>query len=122
MIEAVGVILTVCIVLVIGTCITLHGFCSLLLTKWASKTSHCVAQSRPKEECIYETKKSLEKYFGFHGVKVQTRFTRGIIHSEIEAKLLSKIIINDHMESPYIYNPLIKGSYDLEPAEYKRVK
>jgi len=116
-IEAMGTTLTVFIIIVIGAALLLHGLCSLILTKWASRTSHCVAQSRPKDDCIKETTQSLVDHFAFHDVDVRVRTVRGIIHSEVEGRLLSQILIEN-----YKYNPLIKGSYDLEPSEYRRVK
>ena len=117
MIEAVGTMLTVFLILIIGAALMFHGLCSLVLTKWASKTAHCVAQSRPKEECINETTKSLVDHFAIHDVKIRVWPVRGIIHSHIEGRLLSQILIDD-----YKYNPVLKGSYDLEPSEYRRVK
>ena len=116
-IESIGAIAVMLLVLVPGIILMLHGLGTLILTKWASRTSHCVAQSRPIAECTSETKLSLIDQFVFHNVDVRVTVTRGIIHSAIDAHLLEQTLMKD-----YNGYTLLRGTYDLNPSEYKRVK
>ncbi len=95
------------LVLVPCLILLLQGLGTVILTKWSSKHAHCLAQSRPEEKCTQETEVSLEKNFAFKHIKIKSKKFHGILHSEIDAKLLSRTI---------------RGSYDLEPSEYKRVQ
>jgi uncharacterized protein (UPF0333 family) len=114
--EALVTLLVMLLIMVVGVVLMLHGMASVVLTKWASKTSHCLAQSRLKEDCISETTRSLKSNFTFHDVKVDVKTRRGIIHSEIQAHLLKQTLMSEHNG----FN-IIKASYDLEPSEYKRI-
>jgi uncharacterized membrane protein len=114
--EALVTILVMLIITVAGLVLMLHGIASVVLTKWASRTSHCLAQSRLKEDCISETKRSLIENFALHDVKVEVKAKRGIIHSEIQAHLLKQTLMSEYNG----FN-LVKASYDLEPSEYKRL-
>lgn len=105
--ETLGVMIIMLLVLIPAVLILFQALGSVILTKWASRNSHCLAQSRTQEECIKETIHSLNEHFAFRLVNVRVKKLRGIIHSDIEAKLLGQTI---------------KGSYDLGPSEYKRVQ
>lgn len=115
--ETMWALVVMLLILVPGIILMIHGLGSFILTKWASSNSHCMAQSRPQDECIRETTHSLMEHFALRDIKIHTRSFRGIIHSDIEAHLLKQTLMGRHNGFT-----LIKGSYDLEPSEYRRVK
>lgn len=116
-IEAIMTAMIVFMTSIIGIALMINGLCTIILTKWASKTSHCVAQSRPADECRTQTIQGLTNRFAFHDVIVRITPFRGIIRSEVTGHVFGPITLGS-----YSYNPLLKGSYALEPSEYKRVK
>ncbi len=91
-----------------GFVLVIHCLGSLILAKWAAKTSHCVSQNQALSKCQRDTTQSLAHYFAFKKIDVRVRTHQGIIHSEIDGKLLG--------------NTLLRSSYDLSPSEYKRDK
>jgi hypothetical protein len=105
--EALVIMVIMILILIPTMLIFLQALASVILTKWASRNSHCIAQQREPSTCASETAHSLKKNFAFKHVNIKVRKFHGIIHSEIDAKLLSQTI---------------KGNYDLEPSEYKRVQ
>jgi hypothetical protein len=91
----------------VGVLILLQGIGTLVALKWAAQNSLCIAQQKSVMECKLLTRQGLENYFGLSHVQVNTRTTRGIIHSEVDARIAGQAIIH--------------GVYDLGPSEYKRV-
>ena len=116
-IEAIGAVLIMMLLMVVGTLVILQAFGSLILTKWASKTSHCVAEKEDIPFCSDATKLSLTEFLGFKNVEVRVKKFRGIIHSEVEGHLFKNSLLGfkDKFDR-------VRGSYDLEPSEYKRVQ
>lgn len=96
------------IVAVAGVSLVLRGLGHLIAKKWAAQNSRCVAMAALPLTCSKMTEEQLRSHFSFRDVKVRDSRRRGIIHSEIQARLLGGI--------------LISGRYDLEPSEYKRVQ
>jgi hypothetical protein len=105
-VEFLGGTIIVLLILIPTILLLVQALGGIILTKWASKNSHCVAQSRNSSQCGFEVSHSLSQNFAFKHVNVKVKKLRGIIHSEIDAQLLSQSV---------------RGSYDLEPSEYKRV-
>lgn len=115
-IEALGSVFILALLLIVGTILILNAFGSVILTRWASKMSHCVAQRDDIPICSHETQLTLSESLAFKKISVYVKKHHGIIHSEIEAHLFER--------SPLWFVgkfERIKGAYDLEPSEYKRV-
>ena len=72
-IEAIGIVLIMMLLMVVGTLVILQAFGSLILTKWASKTSHCVAEQDSIPSCSDATRLSLAEFLAFKKVDIKVK-------------------------------------------------
>lgn len=87
--------------------ILIQGIGTLILKRWAHKTSVCVAKTNSPLQCKVNATYELGRYFKMRDIWIKNQTLKGeIIMTEISAHLIG---------------PQIKARYDLGASEYRRV-
>ena len=84
------------VVLIVGimtVAFILSGLGTLLATRWAASHSRCIAMGNNQEACTRQTSRELSSFFAFKKIEVHTRIWQDIIHTDIQAELVSQIPI-----------------------------
>ena len=96
------------ILLSVSAVLLLIGFFGkIMAVRWAQENSRCIAQTGDANRCEWLVRCKLKNRFHFKEVDVTDQILRGIIHTQIKARVIGPIKIN--------------ANYDLGPGEYKRV-
>ncbi len=106
-IEGIICMLIVVAAVVGGTILVLNSIGTILATRWAASNSRCIAMGIDQNTCREQTSRALSSHFAFKKIQIHNRIWQGIIHTQIDAELMSHVAI--------------KGQFDLGPSEYKRV-